>query len=169
MEDFGKYKDLILIENLNKLYLEEIYDMNYELLKEMILSKKNITEIILKNLEIGEDSNKDIIIDIIIHCKDAIKKLKIIGNEFNFIYKEIQDKKIEFSKIEKLILHLDKEEDSDEKGFLSNDKDKINYLENNYKLFNYNGIKKIDFGIFSINFNERKKIMNLYKNLYEIY
>ena len=169
LEDIGKYKDLILNENVTKLYFEEIYDMNYELLKELILSKKIIMEITLKNLEIVEDKNKDLILDIILHCKDEIKKLKIIGNEFNFIYKEIQEKKIQFKKIEKLILHLEKEEDNDEKGFLPNDKEKINYLEKNYQLFNYDGIKKIDLGIYSISLNERKKIMNIFKNLYEIY
>ena len=57
----------------------------------------------------------------------------------------------------------------DEKIFLPNDKEKINYLEKNYQLFNYDGIKKIDLGMFSISLNERKKIMNIFKNLYEIY
>ena len=131
--------------------------------------KTFFSEITLKNLEIGEETYKNILIDIILHCKNEIKKLKIIGPEFNFIFREIKEKQIEFKKIEKLILHLDKEEESDEKGFLSTDKEKIEYLENNYKLFNFNGIKKIDLGIFSMNFNESKNIMNKFKNLYEIY
>ena len=170
LEDFSKYSDLIINDSLNKLLLEEIYDMNYELLKEIVLRKKTFfSEITLKNLEIGEETYKNILIDIILHCKNEIKKLKIIGPEFNFIFREIKEKQIEFKKIEKLILHLDKEEESDEKGFLSTDKEKIEYLENNYKLFNFNGIKKIDLGIFSMNFNESKNIMNKFKNLYEIY
>ena len=171
LEDFSKYNDLIVNDNLNKLLLEEIYEMNYEILKELILKRKvAFSEITFKNLQIGEEKNKEIIIDIISHCKDEIQKLKIIGHEFNFIIKEIQEKQIYFNRIEKLILHLDNEdgEENNEKGFLSSDKDKINYLENNFKLFNYNGIKKIDLGIFSIKFNERKKIMNLFNHLYEL-
>ena len=171
LEDFSKYNDLIVNDNLNKLLLEEIYEMNYEILKELILKRKvAFSEITFKNLQIGEEKNKEIIIDIISHCKDEIQKLKIIGHEFNFIIKEIQEKQIYFNRIEKLILHLDNEdgEENNEKGFLSSDKDKINYLENNFKLFNCNGIKKIDLGIFSIKFNERKKIMNLFNHLYEL-
>lgn len=174
LEDISKYSDIIVNDNLNKLSLEEIYDMNYELLKELILKRnKYLSDISLKKLEIGDEDNKNIINDILIHCKNEIKKLKIIGEEFNFIYKDIQDKKIEFNKLQKLILHINKEEDNEnenkEKDFISSDNDKIKYLENNYKLLNFNEIKKIDLEIFSINLNDKVKIMNLYKNLYEIY
>ena len=146
--------------------------MNYALFKELILKKENkIIQITFKNLEIPDDENKNIITDIIMHCKNEIKKLKIIGGDFNFICKEIQDKKIELNQLEKLILHLDKEDENDnnEKEFISNDKDKIKFLENNYKLINYNGIKKIDLNIFSLNNNDRKRIMNIFNNLYELY
>ena len=146
--------------------------MNYELLKELILKKENtLNQITLNKLEISDDKDKNIISDIIIHCRSEIKKLKIIGGDFNFIYKEIQDKKIEFNKIEKLILHLDKEEENDKnkEDFVLTDSDKIHFLENNYKLINCNGIKKIDLGIFSFSYNDRKKIMNIFNNLCELY
>ena len=172
IEDFGKYSDLILNKKLEKIYLEEIYDMKYELFKEIILKKENIlNQITLNNLEISDDKDKNIISDIIIHCRSEIKKLKIIGGDFNFIYKEIHDKKIEFNKIEKLILHLDKEEENDnnKKDFVLTDYDKIHFLENNYKLINCNGIKKIDLGIFSLSYNDRKKLMNIFNNLCELY
>ena len=178
IENFDKYSDIILKDNLNKLYLEEIYDMNYELFKDLIFKKnKKLSDITLKNLEINEENNKNIIVEIIMHCKDEIKKLKIIGQDFNFIYKDIQSNQIEFPKLEKLILHIDKEDKEDKENdneknekdnIISNDTDKIIYLEKNYKLFNYCGIKKIDLEIFSINVNDKIKILNLYKNLYEI-
>ena len=172
LESIDKYSDIIIKDNLNKLYLEEIYDMNYELLKNLILKKNTkFSEITLKNLEISEDNNKNIIIEIISYIKDEIKKLKIIGPDFNFIYKEFQNNHISFQKLEKLILHIDKDDDNEnnEKSYIKNDLDKIMYLENNYKLLNYCGIKKIDIGMFSINLNHKAKIMNLYKKLYEIY
>ena len=131
MENIDKYSDIIIKDNLNKLYLEEIYDMNYELLKNLILKKNTkFSEITLKNLEISEDNNKNIIIEIISYIKDEIKKLKIIGPDFNFIYKEFQNNHISFPKLEKLILHIDKDDDNEnnEKSFITNDLDKIMYL-----------------------------------------
>ena len=153
--------------------LGESYGLSPVTVLNILKRNKYLSDISLKKLEIGDEDNKNIINDILIHCKNEIKKLKIIGEEFNFIYKDIQDKKIEFNKLQKLILHINKEEDNEnenkEKDFISSDNDKIKYLENNYKLLNFNEIRKIDLEIFSINLNDKVKIMNLYKNLYEIY
>jgi hypothetical protein len=171
LEDISKYSDSIKNENLDILCLEEIYDMNYEILKELLLKRtKILSEISLKNLEIGDDENKQIITDIIIHCKDEIKKLKILCGDFNFLYKAIQEKQITFRKLKKLILHITKEEDDEkEKDYISNDNDKIKFLEKNYKLLNSNELQKIDLELFSINLDNKRNIMNLYKNLYQIY
>ena len=174
IEDFSKYSNIIINSNLNKLLLEEIYDMNYKSLNELIKRKTNLSSLTLKNLEINEDEDKNIIIEIMEFLKNSIKKLKLIGGDFNFIYNRIKEKKIEFSELEKLILYIDKEKNEEEEklnneDFCWNDKGKILYLENNYKLLNYKGIKKIDLQIFSISSNDIKDIMKIYNNLYELY
>ena len=175
IEDFSKYNNIIINNKLNKLLLEEIYDMNYKSLNELIKRKTNLSSLTLKNLEISEDEDKNIIVEIIELLKNNIKKLKIIGGDFNFLFKRIKEKQIEFSKLEKLILYIDKEKNEEEEeklnneDFCWNDKCKILYLENNYKLLNYKGIKKIDLQIFSISSNDIKDIMKIYNNLYELY
>jgi hypothetical protein len=149
--------------------------MNYKSLNELIKRKTNLSSLTLKNLEISEDEDKNIIVEIIELLKNNIKKLKIIGGDFNFLFKRIKEKQIEFSKLEKLILYIDKEKNEEEEeklnneDFCWNDKCKILYLENNYKLLNYKGIKKIDLQIFSISSNDIKDIMKIYNNLYELY
>ena len=148
--------------------------MNYKSLNELIKRKTNLSSLTLKNLEINEDEDKNIIIEIMEFLKNSIKKLKVIGGDFNFIYNRIKEKKIEFSELEKLILYIDKEKNEEEEklnneDFCWNDKGKILYLENNYKLLNYKGIKKIDLQIFSISSNDIKDIMKIYNNLYELY
>jgi len=148
--------------------------MNYKSLNELIKRKTNLSSLTLKNLEINEDEDKNIIIEIMEFLKNSIKKLKLIGGDFNFIYNRIKEKKIEFSELEKLILYIDKEKNEEEEklnneDFCWNDKGKILYLENNYKLLNYKGIKKIDLQIFSISSNDIKDIMKIYNNLYELY
>ena len=142
--------------------------------KENNKRKRNLSSLTLKNLEINEDEDKNIIIEIMEFLKNSIKKLKVIGGDFNFIYNRIKEKKIEFSELEKLILYIDKEKNEEEEklnneDFCWNDKGKILYLENNYKLLNYKGIKKIDLQIFSISSNDIKDIMKIYNNLYELY
>ena len=142
--------------------------------KENNKRKTNLSSLTLKNLEINEDEDKNIIIEIMEFLKNSIKKLKVIGGDFNFIYNRIKEKKIEFSELEKLILYIDKEKNEEEEklnneDFCWNDKGKILYLENNYKLLNYKGIKKIDLQIFSISSNDIKDIMKIYNNLYELY
>ena len=175
LEDIGKYKNIIINNNLNKLLLEEIYDINYKLLYDLIKKRNsNFSNITLKNLEINEEDDKNIIIDIIDLCKNDIKKLKIISPNFNFIFKVIQEKKIEFKKLEKLILYLDKEneneiDEKEEKNNVYSDKDKISFLENNCTLLNYKNIKKIDLEMFSVSLNDKEKIMKIYNNLYELY
>ena len=175
IEDFSKYNNIIINNKLNKLLLEEIYDMNYKSLNELIKRKTNLSSLTLKNLEISEDEDKNIIVEIIELLKNNIKKLKIIGGYFNFLFKRIKEKQIEFSKLEKLILYIDKEKNEEEEeklnneDFCWNDKCKILYLENNYKLLNYKSIKKIDLQIFSISSNDIKDIMKIYNNLYELY
>ena len=175
IEDFSKYNNIIINNKLNKLLLEEIYDMNYKSLNELIKRKTNLSSLTLKNLEISEDEDKNIIVEIIELLKNNIKKLKIIGGDFNFLFKRIKEKQIEFNKLEKLILYIDKEKNEEEEeklnneDFCWNDKCKILYLENNYKLLNYKGIKKIDLQIFSISSNDIKDIMKIYNNLYELY
>lgn len=176
IEDFSKYNNIIINKNLNKLLLEEIYDMNYKSLNEIIKRKKNLSSLTLKNLEISEVEDKNIIIEIIEFLKENIIKLKIIGGDFNFIFKKIKERQIEFDKLEKLILYIDKEKNEEEEeeklnneDYFSNDKGKILYLKNNYRLLNYKGIKKIDLQIFSINSNDIKDIMKIYNNLYELY
>jgi hypothetical protein len=85
IEDFSKYNNIIINNNLNKLLLEEIYDMNYKSLNELIKRKTNLSSLTLKNLELIEDEDKNIIVEIIESLKNYIKKLKIIGGDFNFI------------------------------------------------------------------------------------
>ena len=176
IEDFSKYNNIIINNNLNKLLLEEIYDMNYKSLNKIINKRKvSLSSLTLKNLEISEDEDKNIIIGIIEFLKNNIMKLKIIGGDFNFLFKSVKEKQIEFSKLEKLILYIDKEKNEEEEtklnseDFCFNDNSKILYLKNNYKLLNYKGIKKIDLQIFSISSNDIKDIMKIYNNLYELY
>ena len=92
IEDFSKYNNIIINKNLNKLLLEEIYDMNYKSLNEIIKRKKNLSSLTLKNLEISEVEDKNIIIEIIEFLKENIIKLKIIGGDFNFIFKKIKER-----------------------------------------------------------------------------
>ena len=159
----------------NKYYTTENICEYKFLKKENNIRKTNLSSLTLKNLEISEDEEKNIIVEIIELLKNNIKKLKIIGGDFNFLFKRIKEKQIEFSKLEKLILYIDKEKNEEEEeklnneDFCWNDKYKILYLENNYKLLNYKSIKKIDLQIFSISSNDIKDIMKIYNNLYELY
>ena len=49
-----------------------------------------------------------------------------------------------------------------------NDLDKINYLENNKNLLNPKNIEKIDLQIFNLNFQNKKKVYEIFNNLKEI-
>ena len=171
LEDISKYNDLILNDNLENLSLEEIYEINYGYLKETLNKRnKNLLSLSFKNLDFNEENDKNDFIDIIISNKNNIRKLKLIGENFNFIYKEIQDKKIEFNSLEKLIFHIDKEnnDDNEEKNFVLNDEDKIHYLENNKNLLNYKNIEKIDLQVLNLSFKNKKKIYQIFNNLKEI-
>mgnify|MGYP007101919815 CR=1 FL=1 len=171
LEDISKYSDIIINDNLENLFLEEIYDINYNNLKEIFLKRKKcFTKLAFKNLEINDDNDKNYFIEIIINNKNDIKKLKILGENFFFIYKEIQDKKIEFNNLLKLILNVDKEnnDENDENNFIMNDEDKISYLEKNKNLFNCNNIEKIDLQMFNLNLQKKQKIYKMFNNLKEI-
>ena len=172
LENFTKYSDLLSNSNLENLYLEEIYDINYADLKDILINKrkKNLAKLSFINLEINDEKDKNDFIDIIIKNKSDIKKLKLVGENFNFIYKEIQDRKIGFSNLQKLILNIDKEMNADnEKNiFISKDEDKISFLEKNKNFLNYKLIEKIDLQMFNITFQNKKKIFEIYINLKEI-
>ena len=151
--------------------MEEIYDLNYNSLKEILFKrKKNLKKISFVNLEINDDNDKNDFIEIIINHKKDIQKLKTIGDNFYFIFKEIQEKNIEFNNLNKLILHIDKEnnDDNEDKMLNLNDLDKINYLENNKNLLNPKNIEKIDLQIFNLNFQNKKKVYEIFNNLKEI-
>ena len=171
LEDLSKYNDLLLNEGLENLSLEEIYDIDYNYLKET-LSKRNkyLLSIVFKYLDFNEENDKNDFIDVLINNKNNIRKLKLFGENFNFIYKVIQDKKIEFNSLEKLILHIDKEnnEDNEEKDLILNDEDKTHYLENNKNLLNYNKIQKIDLQMFNLSIKNKQKIYGIFNNLKEI-
>ena len=151
--------------------MEEIYDINYNFLKEVVVNnrKNKLDKISLKNLEVNEDEDKNDLIDIILGIRNNIKKLKLVGENFNFFYQAIQDKKIEFNCLQKLILNIDKEND-DDKGndFVSNDEDKICFLERNKNLLNYKFIEKIDLQMLNITYKNKQKIFGIYNNLKEI-
>ena len=171
LEDISKYNDLILNDKLENLSLDEIYEMNYNYLKETLNKRNNnLLSLSFKNLDFNEENDKNDFIDIIINNKNTIKKLKLIGESFYFIYKEIQNKKIEFNSLEKLIFHIDKEnnDDTEEKNLILNDENKITYLENNKNLLNYKNIEKIDFQILNLNFKNKQKIFEIFNNLKEI-
>ena len=172
LENFTKYSDLLSNSNLENLYLKEIYDINYADLKDILINKrkKNLAKLSFINLEINDEKDKNDFIDIIIKNKSDIKKLKLVGENFNFIYKEIQDRKIGFSNLQKLILNIDKEMNADnEKNiFISKDEDKISFLEKNKNFLNYKLIEKIDLQMFNITFQNKKKIFEIYINLKEI-
>ena len=171
IEDISKYGDILSNNYLENLHLEEIYDLNYNSLKEILFKrKKNLKKISFVNLEINDDNDKNDFIEIIINHKKDIQKLKIIGDNFCFIFKEIQEKNIEFNNLNKLILHIDKEnnDDNEDKMLNLNDLDKINYLENNKNLLNPKNIEKIDFQIFNLNFQYKKKLYEIFNNLKEI-
>ena len=171
LDDISKYNNIIVNENLENLNLEEIYDINYDYLKDILINKrkKNLSKLSLKNLEISEDKDKDDLIDIILGIKNNIQKLKIIGENFNFFYQAIQDKKIEFNCIKKLILNIDKENDeNEEKNFISKDEDKILFLEKNKNLLNHKFIEKIDLQFLNLSFKNKQKIFGIYNNLKEI-
>ena len=171
LDDISKYNNIIINENLENLNLEEIYDINYEYLKDILINKrkKNLSKLSLKNLEISEDKDKDDLIDIILGIKNNIQKLKIIGENFNFFYQAIQDKKIEFNCLKKLILNIDKENDeNEEKNFVSKDEDKILFLEKNKNLLNHKFIEKIDLQFLNLSFKNKQKIFGIYNNLKEI-
>ena len=171
LEDISKYKIILCNENLKSLYLEEIYDINYNFLKEVVVNnrKNKLDKISLKNLEVNEDEDKNDLIDIILGIRNNIKKLKLVGENFNFFYQAIQDKKIEFNCLQKLILNIDKEND-DDKGndLVSNDEDKIFFLERNKNLLNYKFIEKIDLQMLNITYKNKQKIFGIYNNLKEI-
>ena len=171
LEDISKYKIILCNENLKSLYLEEIYDINYNFLKEVVVNnrKNKLDKISLKNLEVNEDEDKNDLIDIILGIRNNIKKLKLVGENFNFFYQAIQDKKIEFNCLQKLILNIDKEND-DDKGndLVSNDEDKIFFLERNKNLLNYKFIEKIDLQMLNITYKIKQKIFGIYNNLKEI-
>ena len=171
IEDISKYGDILSNNYLENLHLEEIYDLNYNSLKEILFKrKKNLKKISLVNLEINDDNDKNDFIEIIINQKKDIQKLKIIGDNFCFIFKEIQEKNIEFNNLNKLILHIDKEnnDNNEDKMLNLNDLDKINYLENNKNLLNPKNIEKIDLQIFNLNFQNKKKVYEIFNNLKEI-
>ena len=151
--------------------MEEIYDINYNFLKEVVVNnrKNKLDKISLKNLEVNEDEDKNDLIDIILGIRNNIKKLKLVGENFNFFYQAIQDKKIEFNCLQKLILNIDKEND-DDKGndLVSNDEDKIFFLERNKNLLNYKFIEKIDLQMLNIAYKNKQKIFGIYNNLKEI-
>ena len=171
IEDISKYGDILSNNYLENLHLEEIYDLNYNSLKEILFKrKKNLKKISFVNLEINDDNDKKDFIEIIINHQKDIQKLKIIGDNFCFIFKEIQEKNIEFNNLNKLILHIDKEnnDDNEDKVLNLNDLDKINYLENNKNLLNPKNIEKIDLQIFNLNFQNKKKVYEIFNNLKEI-
>ena len=171
IEDISKYGDILSNNYLENLHLEEIYDLNYNSLKEILFKrKKNLKKISFVNLEINDDNDKNDFTEIIINHKKDIQKLKIIGDNFCFIFKEIQEKNIEFNNLNKLILHIDKEnnDDNEDKMLNLNDLDKINYLENNKNLLNPKNIEKIDLQIFNLNFQNKKKVYEIFNNLKEI-
>ena len=171
LEDLSKYNDLLLNEGLENLSLEEIYDIDYNYLKETLSKRnKNLLSIVFKYLDFNEENDKNDFIDVLINNKNNIRKLKLFGENFNLIYKVIQDKKIEFNSLEKLILHIDKEnnEDNEEKDLILNDEDKTHYLENNKNLLNYNKIQKIDLQMFNLSIKNKQKIYGIFNNLKEI-
>ena len=171
LEDLSKYNDLLLNESLENLSLEEIYEIDYNYLKEALSKRnKNLLSIAFKYLDFNEENDKNDFIDVLINNKNNIRKLKLFGENFNFIYKVIQDKKIEFNSLEKLILHIDKEnnEDNEEKDLILNDEDKTHYLENNKNLLNYNKIQKIDLQMFNLSIKNKQKIYGIFNNLKEI-
>ena len=171
IEDISKYGDILSNNYLENLHLEEIYDLNYNSLKEILIKrKKNLKKISFVNLEINDDNDKNDFIEIIINHKKDIQKLKIIGDNFCFIFKEIQEKNIEFNNLNKLILHIDKEnnDNNEDKMLNLNDLDKIKYLENNKNLLNPKNIEKIDLQIFNLNFQYKKKLYEIFNNLKEI-
>ena len=171
LEDLSKYNDLLLNESLENLSLEEIYEIDYNYLKEALSKRnKNLLSIVFKYLDFNEENDKNDFIDVLINNKNNIRKLKLFGENFNFIYKVIQDKKIEFNSLEKLILHIDKEnnEDNEEKDLILNDEDKTHYLENNKNLLNYNKIQKIDLQMFNLSIKNKQKIYGIFNNLKEI-
>ena len=171
LEDINKYNDLLSNNYLENLSLDEIYDISYNNLKEIIINKRktNLVKISFKNLEINDDESKNDFIDIILGIKDDIKKLKLMGDNFNFIYKEIEERKIGFNKLEKLILNIDMDKNDDEKNLTLKDEDKIDYLVKNKNLLNYQNIDKIDLQIFNLSFKNKQKIFKTYNNLKELF
>ena len=171
LEDINKYNDLLSNNYLENLSLDEIYDISYSDLKEIIINKRktNLVKISFKNLEINDDESKNDFIDIILGIKDDIKKLKLMGDNFNFIYKEIEERKIGFNKLEKLILNIDMDKNDDEKNLTLKDEDKIDYLVKNKNLLNYQNIDKIDLQIFNLSFQNKQKIFKTYNNLKELF
>ena len=171
LEDINKYNDLLSNNYLENLSLDEIYDISYSDLKEIIITKRktNLVKISFKNLEINDDESKNDFIDIILGIKDDIKKLKLMGDNFNFIYKEIEERKIGFNKLEKLILNIDMDKNDDEKNLTLKDEDKIDYLVKNKNLLNYQNIDKIDLQIFNLSFKNKQKIFKTYNNLKELF
>ena len=172
MEDINKYTDIISNDNLENLSLDEIYDMNYSDLKEILINKRknHLMKISFKNLEINDDKNQNDLIDIILSSKNDVKKLKLMGEKFNFIYKEIEERKIEFNKLEKLILNVDKENnDNGENNLTSKDEDKVSFLLKNKNLLNYQNIEKIDLQMINLSFLNKQKIFKIFNNLKEIF
>ncbi len=168
LENINNYNKILSNEYLQNLSLDEIYEIDFNSLKNILLKRKNnLYKITFKNLELTEEQNKNDIIDIISHNKNNIVKLKIIGENFNFIFKEIQDKKIEFPNLKKLILHVDMENnDGENKDFISGDENKIKFLEKNKELINC--IEKIDLQIINLSFENKEKLFEMYNNLKEI-
>ena len=115
-----------------------------------------------------KEEDRETFCDILKYYKDELTKLKIIGENFNFIFQYIQENNLSFNKIEKLVLQVDKE-DEEENEFkdeeIFKDSDKIIFLKKSYELINYKNIKSIDFRIFSLASTDIKIIMNLYSNL----
>jgi len=172
LEDINKYTDIISNDNLENLSLDEIYDMNYSDLKEILINKRknHLMKISFKNLEINDDKNQNDLIEIILCIKNDVKKLKLMGENFNFIYKEIEERKIEFNKLEKLILNVDKENnDNGENNLTSKDEDKVSFLLKNKNLLNYQNIEKIDLQMINLSFLNKQKIFKIFNNLKEIF
>ena len=73
IEDISKYGDILSNNYLENLHLEEIYDLNYNSLKEILFKrKKNLKKISFVNLEINDDNDKNDFIEIIIKDRKSV-------------------------------------------------------------------------------------------------
>ena len=73
LEDITKYSELLSNDNLENLSLEELYDINYSDLKEILTKRKNkLLKMSFKNMEINSDEDKNNFIEIILDNKNNI-------------------------------------------------------------------------------------------------